>query len=153
MLLGVSFALYDLAEKLQIDLSNWIIMETGGMKGKRSEITREELHSKLKGPFGVKKVHSEYGMTELFSQAWSKGDGLFYPISTMKVQAREITDPFAVVEPGGMGALNIIDLANFDTCSFIATDDIGRVNSDGSFEVLGRLDNSDIRRCNLMVEY
>ncbi len=151
LLLGVSFALLDLAESSKVDLKKCIIMETGGMKGRRKEITREELHQVLKTSFGVPFIHSEYGMTELFSQAYSHGNGRFVPAPTLKAVAREITDPFTLVPYGKLGALNFIDLANFDTCSFIATDDLGKVYEDGTFEVLGRLDNSDIRGCNLMV--
>ena len=150
LLLGVSFALLDLAEKHPTDLQNIIIMETGGMKGRRKEMTREELHAVLKKAFNVENIHSEYGMTELFSQAYSKGNGLFFPTKTMKVLTREITDPLVLQKTNKTGVLNIIDLANFHTISFIATDDLGRIYDDGSFEVLGRLDNSDIRGCNLL---
>ena len=149
-LIGVSFALLDLAEKYDLDLSDEIVMETGGMKGRRKEITRKELHLSLKQAFKVEKIHSEYGMTELLSQAYSKGNGIFYPTSTMRVMSREITDPFQIQQTNRTGAINIIDLANIDTISFIATDDLGKVYSDGSFEILGRLDTSDIRGCNLM---
>ena len=152
LLLGVSFALLDLAEQHPFEAENCIVMETGGMKGRRRELTREELHDILKPAFKTSAIHSEYGMTELFSQAWSAGNGKFYPASTMRVLAREITDPLAPRPVGKTGVLNIIDLANFDTCSFIATDDLGRVGEDGAFEVLGRLDDSDIRGCNLLVE-
>lgn len=151
VLLGVSFALLDLAEQHPMDLEGVILMETGGMKGRREEITREALHAQLRQAFGVPAVHSEYGMTELLSQAYSTG-GYFQPGPAMRVLAREATDPFAIQAPGKNGALNIIDLANVDTVSFIATDDLGRVRPDGAFEVLGRLDHSDIRGCNLMVE-
>lgn len=151
LLLGVSFALLDLAEGHPVDLQDVIIMETGGMKGRRKELTRAELHTVLKNSFQVEYIHSEYGMTELFSQAYSKGNGIFYYPQTMKVLTREITDPLALQKDGKTGVLNIIDLANLDTISFIATDDLGRVNEDGSFEVMGRLDNSDIRGCNLLL--
>lgn len=151
LLLGVSFALLDLAESHPVDLQDVIVMETGGMKGRRKELTRAELHTFLKTSFQVKHIHSEYGMTELFSQAYSKGDGIFRCPQTMKVLAREITDPLVLQKDGKTGVLNIIDLANFDNISFIATDDLGRVHEDGSFEVLGRLDNSDIRGCNLLL--
>jgi hypothetical protein len=151
LLIGVSFALLDLAEKHPIDLGETIIMETGGMKGRRRELTREELHAVLKDAFHVVSIHSEYGMTEMLSQAYSKGEGLFFPAPTMRTLAREITDPLALVGFGRTGAVNVIDLANIDTISFIATEDIGRVYADGSFEILGRLDMSDIRGCNLMV--
>ncbi len=151
LLLGVSFALLDLAEQHPLDLRHVTIMETGGMKGRRRELTRSELHGKLKTAFNAPAIHSEYGMTELFSQAYSKGNGLFYPAATLRAATREITDPLSPQQPGKTGVLNLIDLANFDTCSFIATDDLGRVFPDGSFEVLGRADNSDVRGCNLMV--
>jgi len=151
LLLGVSFALLDLAERYPLDLKDMVIMETGGMKGRRRELTRHELHGTLKKAFNVNAIHSEYGMTELFSQAYSKGEGHFLPAPTMRVYAREITDPLTPQRLGKTGVLNVIDLANFDTCSFIATGDLGRVFPGGSFEVLGRLDNSDIRGCNLMV--
>lgn len=152
LLLGVTFALLDLAEQRPTDLSGIIIMETGGMKGRRREMIRSELHEVLCSAFRVQSIHSEYGMTELYSQAYSKGQGLFYPAPTMRVYARQITDPLAAEMPGKTGALNIIDLANLDTISFIATDDLGKVHPNGSFEVLGRLDNSDLRGCNLMVQ-
>lgn len=151
LLLGVSFALLGLAEQHPMDLSGTIIMETGGMKGRRREITREELHHQLSQAFNVPSIHSEYGMTELLSQAYSKGEGRFCPAPSMKVLARELTDPFALQDYNRTGALNIVDLANLDTISFIATDDLGRCYADGSFEVLGRLDDSDVRGCNLMV--
>lgn len=152
ILLGVSFALWDLAERYPMNLKDLIIMETGGMKGRRKEITRTELHDILTQAFGVRHIHSEYGMTELFSQAYSKGQGRFYPSPTMQVLARDITDPFGSPTVGKTGLLNIIDLANVDTCSFIATDDLGRVYEDGSFEILGRLDASDVRGCNLLLQ-
>lgn len=151
LLIGVSFALWELAERYPVHLNQTIVMETGGMKGRRREITRKELHGILKQAFKVEKIHSEYGMTELLSQAYSRGDGLFYPAPTMRVLSREITDPFQPQRMGKTGALNIIDLANLDTISFIATDDLGRVYADGSFEVLGRLDASDLRGCNLLL--
>ncbi len=151
LLLGVSFALLDLAEAHPQPMPGVTIMETGGMKGRRRELTREELHRRLKAAFEVPVVHSEYGMTELLSQAYSPGDGRFYPSETMRVLSREITDPLSPQSFGRTGALNIIDLANLHTISFIATDDLGRVYDDYSFEVLGRLDASDVRGCNLMV--
>ena len=151
LLLGVSFALLDMAEQYPVDLQHVIIMETGGMKGRRKELTRQELHSVLKNGFNATSIHSEYGMTELFSQAYSKGDGIFLPAPTMKALTREITDPLSLLSNEKTGVLNIIDLANFDTISFIATEDLGQVYGDGSFKVLGRLDNSDIRGCNLML--
>lgn len=152
LLLGVSFALWELSEQYPESLRGGIIMETGGMKGRRKEITREELHGLLKEAFQVEHIHSEYGMTELFSQAYSKGGGLFHPAPTMRVSTRELTDPLCPQKPGKTGAMNIIDLANVDTISFIATDDIGRVYEDGSFEILGRMDSSDIRGCNLLIQ-
>jgi len=152
LLLGVSFALLDFAEQCPMDLNGVTIMETGGMKGRRRELTRAELHESLKTAFGVKEVHSEYGMTELFSQAYALGDSRFRPAKTMRVFANELNDPFCPVSHGRPGVLNIIDLANLDTCSFIQTEDIGRVFYDGSFEVLGRMDVAEMRGCNLMVE-
>ncbi len=151
ILLGVSFALLDLAEQYQLSLNNTIVMETGGMKGRRREMTRAELHSILQQKLGIEHIHSEYGMTELFSQAYSKGGGVFYPAPTMKVLLREITDPLSLQKSGRTGVINVIDLANLDTISFIATDDLGRLYPDGGFEVLGRLDASDVRGCNLLV--
>jgi hypothetical protein len=152
ILLGVSFALLDFAHYSPMDLSGMIIMETGGMKGRRKELTRTELHRMLQKAFSVEKVHSEYGMTELFSQAYTKGGTIYYPSRTMKVFATEINDPFCLVEPGKTGVLNVVDLANIDTCSFIQTEDIARVFADGSFEMLGRLDAAELRGCNLMIE-
>jgi phenylacetate-coenzyme A ligase PaaK-like adenylate-forming protein len=153
LLLGVSFALLDLAEKHSPDLSGAIIMETGGMKGRRKELTRAELHSILKTKFNVPSIHSEYGMTELLSQAYSNGNGLFRCPSWMRILIRDPQDPLSLEsEPGKTGGINIIDLANINSCSFIAAGDLGKVYEDGSFEVLGRFDNSDIRGCNLMVE-
>ncbi len=151
LLLGVSFALLDLAERGPFSFSNLIVMETGGMKGRRKEMTRNELHRILQAGFGVQQIHSEYGMTELFSQAYSKGNGVYYPGPTMQVFCREITDPLTLHGPGKTGVLNVVDLANLDTLSFIATEDLGRVHKGGSFEVLGRLDYSDVRGCNLLV--
>lgn len=152
VLLGVSFALLDLAEQHPANLDGIIVMETGGMKGRREELTREELHRRLCRAFGLEHIHSEYGMTELLSQAYSTGDGLFRPGPAMRVLVREAADPFAIQTGGKTGALNIIDLANIDTLSFIATDDLGRIHPDDAFEVIGRLDNSELRGCNLMVE-
>ena len=151
LLLGVSFALLDLVEQYSFDLEHTWIMETGGMKGRRKEVTREALHSQLKKGFGVPKIYSEYGMTELFSQAYSIGEGIFECPPWMRVAARENQDPFNLLPWGQSGGLNIIDLANRDSCAFIATDDLARVHSDKRFEVLGRLDASEIRGCNLMV--
>ncbi len=153
LLLGVSFALLDLAEEHSPDLSGVIVMETGGMKGRRKELTRPELHSILKKKLNVLKVHSEYGMTELLSQAYSKGDGIFYCPPWMKIMIRDPQDPLTVYEePSGSGGINIIDLANINSCAFIATSDLGKLHDDEGFEVLGRFDNSDIRGCNLLVE-
>ncbi len=152
LLLGVSFALLDLAEKFPQKLKHTIIMETGGMKGRRAELTREELHDTLIRAFGVEKIHSEYGMTELLSQAYSYGDGKYFTPPWMKVSIRDIYDPFSNVGLGKTGGINITDLANIYSCSFIETSDLGRMNTDGGFEVLGRLDRSDLRGCNLMVE-
>ena len=153
LLLGVSFALLDLAEKQSPDLSGVIVMETGGMKGRRKELTRFELHSILKDKFNVPSIHSEFGMTELMSQAYSKGDGIFYCPPWMKVVIRDPRDPMTLyTETGRTGGINIIDLANINSCSFIATGDLGRLHEDGGFEVLGRFDSSDIRGCNLLVE-
>lgn len=150
LLLGVSFALLDLAEKHPQALENTIIMETGGMKGRREEITRDELHHILKTAFKQEKIHSEYGMTELLSQAYSLGDGIFHPAPSMRILTREITDPLSAAPSGKTGGVNIIDLANIDTISFIATDDLAIVEPDHSFSILGRLDAGDVRGCNLM---
>jgi phenylacetate-coenzyme A ligase PaaK-like adenylate-forming protein len=153
LLMGVTFALLDLAEKYHPDLSGAIVMETGGMKGRRKEITREEMHSVLKRNLNVYAIHSEYGMTELFSQAYSKGNGIFFSPPWMKILIRDPQDPLSIIfQPGRTGGINIIDLANIHSCSFIATDDLGKLHEDGSFEVLGRMDNSDIRGCNLLIE-
>lgn len=150
LLLGVSFALWDMAERYQLGFDELVVMETGGMKGRRKELTRSELHAILAPAFRQKYIHSEYGMTELLSQAYSQRDGLFWPAPTMRVYIRDLTDPLTLQKDGRTGAINIIDLANLDTISFIATDDVGRRYADGSFEVLGRLDAADIRGCNLM---
>lgn len=153
LLLGVSFALLDLAENRTPDLSGVIVMETGGMKGRRKEVTRNELHTILKKEFNVPAIHSEYGMTEMMSQAYSKGDGIFYSPPWMKILLRDTQDPLTIfTEPGRTGGINIIDLANIYSCSFLATGDLGRLHEDGGFEVLGRFDNSDIRGCNLLLE-
>jgi Acyl-protein synthetase, LuxE len=152
VLIGVTFALLDFIETYKIDFPELIIMETGGMKGRRREMIRAELHEILRGGFQVKHIHSEYGMTELISQGYSVKDGIFNTISTMKVVGRDINDPLSILPQNGrLSVLNVIDLGNLDTCSFIATDDLGRIYADGSFEILGRLDNSDIRGCNLLV--
>lgn len=149
LLIGVTFGLLDFAEKYQLPLQHTIVMETGGMKGRREEMTREEVHLQLQKSFAVEKIHSEYGMTELLSQAYSKGDGIFHCPPWMKVLVREEDDPLHL-RTKGKGALNIIDLANVYSCGFIATDDIGEVFADGSFRVIGRMDNSDIRGCSLL---
>lgn len=151
ILIGVSYALLDLSEDHSINLKNTIIMETGGMKGRRTELVRDELHSILKRSFGLDAIHSEYGMTELLSQAYSKANGIFNCPPWMSVSIRETEDPLTTETFGKIGGINIIDLANIYSCSFIATQDLGRVYKDGSFEVLGRFDHSDVRGCNLMV--
>ena len=151
LLIGVSFALLDLIEYHQFDLSHAIVMETGGMKGRRKELIRAELHQELKNGFGVSEIHSEYGMTELLSQAYSKGNGVFNCPPWMKVLTRDTEDPLSIQVSGKTGGLNVIDLANINSCSFIATQDLGRKSLNEDFEVIGRFDNSDIRGCNLMV--
>ncbi len=151
LLIGVSFALLDLVEQHQFALKHTIVMETGGMKGRRKELIRPELHARLKKGFGVSEIHSEYGMTELLSQAYSTGSGVFKTPKWMKVLARDTEDPLTILNKSTTGGLNIIDLANINSCAFIATQDLAKVFDDGSFEVLGRFDNSDIRGCNLMV--
>ncbi|MCP9236008.1 acyl transferase [Lewinella sp. JB7] len=151
LLLGVSFALLDLAERFPQPLGRTIVMETGGMKGRRRELTRAELHATLARAFGVTDIHSEYGMTELLSQAYAPRRGRFIPAATLRVSGRDITDPLSAVPAGRSAALNLLDLANLDTVSFIASDDLGRVYADGTFEVLGRMDHSDVRGCNLLV--
>src|SRR5690606_17296429 len=150
ILIGVSYALLDLIEQKKFQLNNTIIMETGGMKGRRKEMIKEELHKILKSGFGVEKIHSEYGMTELLSQAYSVGDGIFTCPPWMKILTRDPEDAFSYTF-GKTGGINVIDLANVYSCSFIATQDLGKINDDRSFEILGRFDNSDIRGCNLMV--
>lgn len=152
LLIGVSFALLDLVEQYPMELEHTIVMETGGMKGRRREMVRPELHLHLRKGFGVDRIHSEYGMTEMLSQAYAQGNGIFYPPPWMKVLVREIEDPFSFLPPGRTGALCVIDLANQDSCAFLALDDLGRVHEDGSFEVIGRMDGSDLRGCNLMWE-
>lgn len=153
ILLGVTFALLDLIENYPIQFPELIIIETGGMKGRRKELIREELHQILKIGFDVKVIHSEYGMTELLSQAYSKGDGVFNMPPWMKIIIRDINDPFARVKEWQTGGINIIDLANTYSCAFIATQDLGKKVLDDSFEVLGRFDNSDLRGCNLLVQF
>ena len=151
LLIGVSYALLDLIETRKFKLKNTIVMETGGMKGKRKELVRQELHDLLAKGLGVSRIHSEYGMTELLSQAYSKGDGIFETPPWMKVFTRDPEDPFNMLSPGKSGGINIIDLANINSCSFIATQDLGRRIDEVHFEILGRFDHSDIRGCNLMV--
>lgn len=151
LLIGVSFALLDLVEAFQFQLKNTIVMETGGMKGRRKELVRDELHSILKTGFGISNIHSEYGMTELLSQGYSKGNGIFECPNWMRVLTRDPEDALTLLQSGKTGGINVIDLANINSCSFIATQDLGRVANDGSFEIIGRFDSSDIRGCNLMV--
>ena len=142
--------LLDLAEKHHPNLADCIVMETGGMKGRRKELTKDELHDRLKTGLKVENIHSEYGMTELFSQAYSLEDGLFHTPPWMKILLRKPTDPFEIIQTGS-GGINIIDLANIHTCSFIQTEDLGRYEGD-AFKVLGRFDNSDLRGCNLLIQ-
>ena len=151
LFLGVSFALLDLAERYEVDLSHCLIMETGGMKGRRKELTREELHEFLQRRFNVNAIYSEYGMTELLSQAYSSGSGLFQSPNWMRVLVRDLNDPFKIEPIGRTGGINIIDLANLYSCAFIETQDLGKALQNGYFEILGRFDNSDIRGCNLLV--
>jgi hypothetical protein len=154
ILLGVTYALMDLAENYDLALNHVIVMETGGMKGRKKEITRVELHALLRERLGVKEIHAEYGMTELQSQAYAVRDGIFQASSTMKVLLRSPDDPFEIWHagqyPGRTGIINVIDLANIHTQAFIATDDLGRFSHDGGFEVLGRVDNCDVRGCSLL---
>ncbi|APY08122.1 acyl transferase [Winogradskyella sp. J14-2] len=150
LLIGVSFALLDVVEQFQFNLKHTIVMETGGMKGRRKEIIRQELHDRLKGGFGVNHIHSEYGMTELLSQAYSKGNGIFDCPPWMKIIIRDTEDALTILPPNKTGGLNIIDLANINSCSFIASQDLGKTSENGQFEIIGRFDNSDIRGCNLM---
>jgi hypothetical protein len=151
LLIGVTFALLDFTDHYQLEFPELIVMETGGMKGRRKEMIREELHETLCKGFGVNTIHSEYGMTELLSQAYSKGNGIFDCPPWMKIITRDANDPMTSLGTSQTGGINIIDLANINSCSFIATQDLGKVYSDGSFEVLGRFDNSDIRGCNLLI--
>jgi len=151
LLIGVSYALLDLIDDYQFNLKNTIVMETGGMKGRRKELIKEELHTIFKNGFGVETIHSEYGMTELLSQSYSKGNGIFKCPNWMKILTRDTEDALHIQAFGYTGGINVIDLANINSCSFIATQDLGKVYNDGSFEVIGRFDNSDIRGCNLMV--
>ncbi|TDQ79976.1 long-chain-fatty-acid--protein ligase [Sphingobacterium yanglingense] len=152
ILIGVTYALLDFIDSHQIDFPKLIVMETGGMKGKRKEMVREELHEQLKMGFGVPHIHSEYGMTELLSQGYSYGDGIFQTPPWMKILIRDTNDPLTLLTDKKTGAINVIDLANYYSCSFIATQDLGKIHADQSFEILGRFDNADIRGCNLLVQ-
>ncbi|MCX6350662.1 MAG: acyl transferase [Bacteroidetes bacterium] len=149
-LIGVTYALLDLADIFKENLSDIIVMETGGMKGRKKEMTREEVHAHLKESWQTFPIYSEYGMTELLSQAYTKADGKFYPPPYMKILIRDIYDPFSYMPPTQTGAINVIDLANYHSCAFIATQDAGRLYPNGSFDVLGRMDNSEVRGCNLL---
>lgn len=151
ILLGVSYALWDLAEKYAPKLKNTVVMETGGMKGRREELSKSELHKILREGFGVDRIHSEYGMAELTSQAYSSGEGIFYAPRWMRVLVRDVNDPFDHAPHGMRGGVDIIDLANIYSCAFIQTQDMGRVFEDGSFMIEGRIAGSDIRGCNLLV--
>jgi phenylacetate-coenzyme A ligase PaaK-like adenylate-forming protein len=151
ILIGVTYALLDLIDQHKLELKHTLIMETGGMKGKRKEMIREELHKQLCTGFGVKSIHSEYGMTELLSQAYSLGNGIFECPNWMQILVRDPEDALTYVKNGKTGGINVIDLANSNSCSFIATQDLGKKYENNTFEVLGRFDNSDIRGCNLMV--
>ena len=152
LLIGVSYALLDLAKDYPMNLENTIIMETGGTKGKRKELLKEELHKILKEAFSLDSIHSEYGMTELLSQSYSEGDNIFKTPPWKKVLIRDVNDPLTILGKNRSGGINIIDLANIYSCPFIATQDLGRLNEDESFSVLGRFDNSDVRGCNLLVQ-
>lgn len=151
LLIGVSFALLDLVETQSFNLKNTIVMETGGMKGRRKELVREELHSILQKGFGVPQIHSEYGMTELLSQGYSKGNGVFECPKWMKLFTRDPEDALTILPHDKTGGINVIDLANIYSCSFIATQDLGKIHSNGTYEIIGRFDTSDIRGCNLMI--
>ncbi|MBW8683675.1 acyl transferase [Chitinophaga rhizophila] len=151
LLIGVTFGLLDFAEHYNLELKNTIVMETGGMKGRREEWTRQQVHQYLKDRLGCTHIHAEYGMTELLSQAYSFGDGIFTTPPWMKVLVRDESDPFQLSVANASGVINVIDLANVYSCAFIATEDIGKIKADGAFEVLGRLDNSALRGCSLMV--
>jgi len=152
LLIGVTFALLDFIDSYQLDFPELIVMETGGMKGRRKEMIREELHEQFCKGFGVDSIHSEYGMTELLSQAYSKGDGIFNCPPWMRIITRDTNDPMSILHHGKAGGINVIDLANINSCSFIATQDLGKIYAGNSFEILGRFDNSDIRGCNLLVQ-
>ncbi len=151
ILLGVSYALLDLTEQFDLQLKHTIVMETGGMKGRRREMVKEELHTILKAGFGVHQIHSEYGMTELLSQGYSKGNGIFQTPPWMKILIRDATDPLTLLDYNQSGGINVIDLSNFYSCAFIATQDLGKMHSKDTFSILGRFDNSDIRGCNLLL--
>jgi phenylacetate-coenzyme A ligase PaaK-like adenylate-forming protein len=151
ILLGVSYALLDVIEQFDLKLKNTIVMETGGMKGRRREMVKEELHQVLKDGFGVEKIHSEYGMTELLSQAYSKGEGVFETPPWMKVLIRDATDPLSLISERQTGGINVIDLSNHYSCSFIATQDLGKNTSHNTFEIIGRFDYTDVRGCNLLL--
>lgn len=152
ILFGVTYALLDFIEQYPIDFPELIVMETGGMKGRRKEMIREELHERLTAGFGVTQIHSEYGMTELLSQAYSSGSGIFSCPPWMSIKIRDANDPLSLLHDGRAGGINVIDLANINSCAFIATQDLGKIYGDGKFEVLGRFDQSDIRGCNLLVQ-
>jgi hypothetical protein len=152
LLLGVTYALLDFSEAFPMNLEGITVMETGGMKGRRAEMTRETLHETLKMAFNLPYIHSEYGMTEMFSQAYMQETNVFSPMNTLRILTTEINDPFAPQKIGRTGQINLIDLANIDTCSFIATEDLGKVHKDCTFEVLGRLDVAEMRGCNLMID-
>lgn len=151
-LIGVSFALLDLAELSPPTWPELVVIETGGMKGRRKELIRAELHALIRDTWNVEQIHSEYGMTELLSQAWMKKDNRFECPPWMKIQIRDASDPFTLLSENRNGGIQIIDLANIDSCSFISTSDLGKIYEDTSFEVLGRFDNSDIRGCNLLID-
>lgn len=152
LLIGVTYALLDFAEQFPFEMEHCIVMETGGMKGKRKEMLREEVHQTLCNAFHLTNIHSEYGMTELLSQAYSKGNGIFRTPPWMKIMIRETQDPFSYLKSERTGGINIIDLANLHSCSFIATQDLGKIYADERFEVIGRFDNADMRGCNLLVQ-
>ncbi|MDR6733219.1 acyl transferase [Sphingobacterium sp. 2149] len=152
ILFGVTYALLDFIEHYAFDFPELIIMETGGMKGKRKEMVKQEIHQLLEKAFGVVGIHSEYGMTELLSQGYSSGQGIFQLPKWMKILIRDTNDPLSLIPSNKSGGINVIDLANRYSCSFIATQDLGKVHEDGSFEILGRFDQSDIRGCNLLVQ-
>jgi hypothetical protein len=150
LLLGVTYALLDFSSQYAIDLSGHTVMETGGMKGRGPELTRNEVHEKLQKSFNVQAIHSEYGMTELLSQAYAYENGKFQTPPWMKVVITDLNDPFTMMPAGKTGRINVIDLANVYSCAFIQTSDIGKQYEDGTFEVLGRMDNSEVRGCNLL---